>query len=158
MKKLSIVISITIITTLSFMALINISKENQYTSVRQYSKPKPVTSSLAKNTISEPKKEVVVAEPPTPLNVLTATENQPKTILDTTPPVIEFVNYKDGDIVNSSLINIQVKVTDDISPSEKITIEWAGRHRLKSDFNPIVVTAKDEAGNTTSSYIIIEKR
>lgn len=118
MKKLSIFLSVMIVTALCFAELVNISKENQYTSVRKYTKPKP----------------------------------------DITPPVIEFLDYKDGDIVSLRTIDIRVRATDDRTPSEKLIIEGTGKITLKTGFNPIVVSAKDEAGNVASTYIIIEKQ
>ncbi len=43
--------------------------------------------------------------------------------LDTLPPVIEFSNYQNGQIVSANTIDVQVKVTDNITPSEQIIIE-----------------------------------
>lgn len=107
-----------IVTALCFGALSNISLENQYTSVRKYTKPKP----------------------------------------DVTPPTIEFLDYKDGDIVTARAIDIRVLSTDDHTASDKIVLEGTGRYVLKAGFNPIVVSAQDEAGNIATSYIIIEKQ
>ncbi len=42
MKKISILLSIILITALCFWALSIISVENQYTSVRKYTKPKTI--------------------------------------------------------------------------------------------------------------------
>lgn len=118
MKKLSILLSIALITALCFSALVNISEQNRYTSVRKYTKPKP----------------------------------------DTVPPTIEFLNYKDGDVTRLSSIDIQVSVADDRTARENIVVEGVGKYTLKTGFNPIVVSARDEAGNISSAYIIIEKK
>lgn len=83
MKKLSILLSVIIVTALSFSALISISEENRYTSVRKYTKPKP----------------------------------------DVTPPVIEFLDYKDGDVVSSETIDIRVQATDNYTASDKLILE-----------------------------------
>ncbi|MDD5377309.1 MAG: hypothetical protein PHH16_04305 [Candidatus Gracilibacteria bacterium] len=40
MKKLSILLSVIIITALCFAELLHIAEQNRYTSVRKYSKPK----------------------------------------------------------------------------------------------------------------------
>lgn len=83
MKKLSILLSVIIVTVLSFSALISISEENKYTSVRKYTKPKP----------------------------------------DVIPPVIVFLDYKDGDVVSSETVDIRVQATDDRTASDKIRLE-----------------------------------
>ncbi len=80
------------------------------------------------------------------------------TPVDTTPPTIEVVNYKDGDIVTTSSINIQVKVTDNKTPSDKIIVDGAGLNVLQNGINTIIITALDEAGNAGSTYILIEKK
>ena len=162
MKKFSIFLSIAIVTTLCFWALSLISADNQYTSVRKYTKPKtkvpvaeiivptttvdsttPVLTPTTKRTVA-PTKEVVTS--PT------------TTVADTTPPTIEVLNYKDGDVVTTPTIDVQVKVTDDHTPSDKITVDGAGKHTLQNGSNTIIITALDEAGNAGSTYIIIEKK
>ena len=42
MKKLNALISVSCVTALAFYGLSAISKENEYTSVRKYAKPRPV--------------------------------------------------------------------------------------------------------------------
>jgi len=80
------------------------------------------------------------------------------TMADTTLPTIEVLNYKDGDIITTSTIDVQVKVTDDQTPSDKIVVDGAGKHTLQNGLNTIIITAVDEAGNAGSTYIIIEKK
>lgn len=121
MKKLSIFLSVAIVTALCFWAFLSISLENQYTSVRKYTKPKIETTTPLKDIVPQTIKETVVPVQDTPSQVVT--EPIPSGVIDTTPPVIEFLNYKDGDSVSLSLINILVKVTDNVTSSEKIIIE-----------------------------------
>lgn len=51
MKKLSIFLSVVIVTALCFWAFLSISLENQYTSVRKYTKPKIETTTTIKETV-----------------------------------------------------------------------------------------------------------
>ena len=120
MKKLSILLSIIIVTALCFWALVGISLDNQYTSVRKYTKPKEITTG-AKDMAPQPIKEIVVPVQETPSQKIQ--EPTPSLAADITPPVIEFLNYKDGDVVSLSPIDVSVKVTDDRTPPEKIIIE-----------------------------------
>ncbi|MDD2916651.1 MAG: hypothetical protein PHH70_02275 [Candidatus Gracilibacteria bacterium] len=145
MKKLNILLSVCMVMTLCFWALSGISDANQYTSVRKYTKPKATSETI-------PEKSVETTVAPAPETLVSQKET------DTTPPVIEFTNYKDGDVVTDSLINVLVKVTDDQSASDKIVVSGAGRQRMKTGFNSVVVTATDEAGNVGSAYIVIEKQ
>lgn len=108
MKKLNIFLSVFIVTGLCFWALIGISNDNQYTSVRKYTKPKVETEIISQNI-----PEVVESIIDIPVQKTT----------DITPPMIEFLNYKDGDVVTLPLVNILVKVTDDQSSPDKITID-----------------------------------
>ena len=91
-------------------------------------------------------------------NKYTGVREFTKPKIDTTPPTIEFVNFKDGDIVVENTIYVEVSVNDDITPSESILVEWDGGYTLHSGFNSIVVSARDKAGNVASRYIIIEKK
>ena len=155
MKKLSIFLSVTIITALCFWAFSLISVDNQYTSVRKYTKPKtiaPVVEIIPPVVDSN----IPIVESPAPIKraVVPSTEM----VADTTPPTIEVLNYKDGDVVTMSTIDIQVKVTDNQSPSDKITVDGAGTKTLQNGLNTIIITALDEAGNAGSTYIIIEKK
>lgn len=77
---------------------------------------------------------------------------------DVTPPMVEFANYQDGDVVTDASVNIEADVSDDVSPLDKIRVEGTGKQNLKVGFNPIVVSAVDEAGNTAHAYIILERR
>lgn len=118
MSKFSIVFTLTCVLFLSFFLLKNISDENVYTGVREYTKPKK----------------------------------------DTQAPNIEFVRLKDGDIIYEDAIYIEVEVTDNVSKPEKIAISGNKWKMLQPWFNPLVVSARDEAGNVASKYIIVEKR
>lgn len=108
MKKLNIFLSVFIVTGLCFWALIGISNDNQYTSVRKYTKSKVETKIIPQNI---PEVVESITDIPAPETT------------DTTPPMIEFLNYKDGDVVTLPLVNILVKVTDDQSSPDKITID-----------------------------------
>ncbi|MFA6090342.1 MAG: hypothetical protein WC774_01020 [Candidatus Gracilibacteria bacterium] len=166
MKKLSIFLSVLIVTALCFWAFSLISMDNQYTSVRKYTKPKakiPVVEnvSLPSTTVDS---TVVPVDNTTPIKRTVAPIKEvvvpPTTtvVVDTTPPTIEILNYKDGDVVTTSTIDIQVKVTDDHTPPDKIVVDGAGKHTLTNGSNTIIITALDEAGNAGSTYIIIEKK
>jgi len=91
-------------------------------------------------------------------NQYTSVRQYNKPSLDTTSPVIQFLNYTDGDIVSTDAVDIQLKVTDNITSQDRIIVEWWGKHVLKTWFNPIIVSAQDEAWNVASSYIILEKK
>jgi len=70
MKKLSIFLSIAIVTALCFWALSLISVDNQYTSVRKYAKPKakiPVIESVSLPSITTGDSTVVPIETTTPI-------------------------------------------------------------------------------------------
>lgn len=151
MKKLSIFLSVSIVTALCFWAFSLISMDNQYTSVRKYTKPKTITP------VVEIIPPVIDSNIP-PVESTAPIKRAAITIADTTPPTIEVLNYKDGDVVTTLMIDVQVKVTDDHTPSDKITVDGVGKHTLQNGSNTIIITALDEAGNVGSTYIIIEKK
>lgn len=151
MKKLSIFLSVSIVTALCFWAFSLISMDNQYTSVRKYTKPKTITP------VVEIIPPVIDSNIP-PVESTAPIKRAAITIADTTPPTIEVLNYKDGDVVTTPMIDVQVKVTDDHTPSDKITVDGVGKHTLQNGSNTIIITALDEAGNVGSTYIIIEKK
>ena len=115
MKKLSIFLSVAIITALCFWALVGISEENRYTSVRKYTKPKTQTDTVVpmEKTIAPP-----VIETTVPKAVDTV-----KPVADTTPPVIEFLSHTDEEVVYTRTIDIRVKATDNLTPSGKLVVE-----------------------------------
>ncbi|MEF2175715.1 MAG: hypothetical protein V3575_04535 [Candidatus Absconditabacteria bacterium] len=76
---------------------------------------------------------------------------------DDEPPSIQIINYKDGDIIDSDSINIQILVNDNISPLDKIKITGSGLHSLQIGINPIFVAAQDESGNIGIDYILVER-
>lgn len=135
MKKFIIILSTFCILGISFYWLATISKQNEFTSVREYllfTKETPESGSW--NSLTD------------------------AWVADTIPPIIEIVNYKNGDIASSESINIDLEYSDNITPSENIKTTWWWTHLLKTWFNPIVVSATDEAGNVATTYIIIEKK
>ena len=135
MKKFIILLSTFCILGVSFYWLATISKQNEFTSVREYllyAKEEPESNSWSSLTNTW--------------------------VEDTTAPIIEIVNDKNGDIVNSESIDIDLEYSDNITPSENIQTTWWWTHTLKAWFNPIVVSATDEAWNTATTYIIVEKK
>lgn len=135
MKHTAQYLSAFIILWIVFYALSIISRDNQFTSVRKYLQQEQVTDTWTIEEIPI----VEVAE-------------------DTEPPIIEITNYTNGQVVTEASIDIQVQVTDNTTSSESITIEGNGIRELKDGYNPIVVSATDEAGNVSASYIIVEKK
>lgn len=158
MKKLSIFLSVSIVTALCFWAFSIISANNQYTSVRQYSKPKTAVMETTPSIAID--SNIPATETPVPIKrtIVPIKEATPISVVDTTPPTIKVLNYKDGDVVTTPTIDVQVKVTDDHTPSDKITVDGAGKHVLINGSNTIIITAVDEASNAGSTYIIIEKK
>lgn len=132
MKYFANLISAAIILWIVFYALTIISKDNTYTSVRKY--------------LNQEQEIEVIAD-------TWSTEIQ-----DTEPPIIEILNYKNKQLITEPNINIQVKVTDNVSTSGSIIVEWDWLKDLIPWYNPIVVSATDEAGNVGATYIIIEKQ
>lgn len=58
------------------------------------------------------------------MNRYTGVREYSKPKPDTTPPTIEFLNYTDGDVItDKEIIDVQVLVTDDKTPSKNILIE-----------------------------------
>ncbi len=129
MKKISLLIAACIILGIIFYAFSVISKNNTYTSVRKYLKKADVTN------VSDTKSNV-----------------------DIEPPIIEIRNYKNKDVITTESIEVEVDITDDTSAPWNITITGTGKHILKPGYNPITVSARDEAGNIAVKYIIIERK
>ena len=129
MKKISLLIAACIILGIIFYAFSVISKNNTYTSVRKYLKKADVTN------VSDTKSNV-----------------------DIEPPIIEIRNYKNKDVITTESIEVEVDITDDTSAPWNITITGTGKHILKAGYNPITVSARDEAGNIAVKYIIIERK
>ena len=91
-------------------------------------------------------------------NQYTSVRQYNKPSADTVPLIIQFLNYTDGEVVSTDTVNIQVKVTDNMTPSNQIVVEGEGIHILKPGFNPIIVSAQDEAWNVASKYIVLERK
>lgn len=143
MKKISIYLTAAFTLGIIFFGLKTLSNENTYTSVRKYLlKEAPTT----------------VIEQTGNISWTGETANTGDTVKDTVPPIIEVTNYKNGDVVDADSVDINVQVSDDVTATDKIVTSWSGNHELKKWFNPIVVSARDEAGNVASTYIILERK
>lgn len=135
---ISPLLSVTIILWVIFYALTIIAQNNEFTSVRQY-----LLDSQQQDVNAEEIDTGVIIE---------------EVIEDTMPPVIEITNYTNGQVVTDESIVVDVQVSDDVSTPENIIVSWAGKKNLTIGYNPIVVSATDETGNTAATYIIIERQ
>lgn len=134
MKKIAGILSVCIILWTVFYALTIIAKDNEFTSVRKYLKPQEATQTGATETWST------------------------EVVQDTLPPVVMITNLTNNQVVTDESVDVQLEVTDNVSVLENITTKWGWIQELKMGYNPIVVSATDEAGNTGVSYIIVERK
>lgn len=146
MKTFIATLSTLCILGILFYWLSAISKQNEFTSVRHYLlKTKNTESSSWNIQTSHSWSEAMDTK-------------SWATVIDTIPPIIEISNYKNGDVVTDSEINIILQYSDNVTATENIQTTGWWMHTLETGFNPIVVSARDEGWNIGTTYIILEKK